>query len=169
LQGISIQGSGTFTNTLLENITISNPTTYGIQIMAGASGGATFRNVAMISNKNLVPRLLNSASGFIVTEENTSAISTNRAARRFAAAVSLLGSRVLIDFIVPEGDGRTGSPVKVSLFQVNGRRTAILENRFPAGSHRVAIEKSSMCRSTGFYIVSIENAGKKQLFPVVFR
>jgi hypothetical protein len=168
-QGISIQGSGTLTNTLLDNITISNPTTYAIQVMAGVSGGVTLRNVTVLSNAYNVPRLLNSASGFTVTEVNTPVLRAVSAAKTLAAKVSSCGSKVIIDFTVPEDNGREKGRVAISVFQANGKRVALFDNQFPSGSHRVAIDRSTVCRSSGFYIVAIENAGKKQLFPVVFK
>jgi len=170
-QGISIQGTGSFTNLLLENITISNPTTYGIEIKAGPSGGATFRNVNMISNKYSVPRLLNSDAGFILTEENVPVKRMGAAAvGRFTAKISNCGSKVIIDFTVPPSAmPQAKSFVTVSMFQASGRLVTKFENEFSSGNHRVAIDRSVMCPAPGFYIISIENSGTKQLFPAIFK
>jgi hypothetical protein len=47
-QGISIQSNGgVFTNVAFENITINNPTTYGVQVLPTAQGGASFTNVTV--------------------------------------------------------------------------------------------------------------------------
>ncbi|WP_395838911.1 CARDB domain-containing protein [Archangium violaceum] len=48
-QGISIQSNngGVFTNVAFQNITISNPTTYGIQVLPTAKGSGTFTNVTV--------------------------------------------------------------------------------------------------------------------------
>ncbi|WP_239470274.1 CARDB domain-containing protein [Archangium violaceum] len=48
-QGISIQSNngGVFTNVAFENVTISNPTTYGLQVLSTAKGSGTFTNVTV--------------------------------------------------------------------------------------------------------------------------
>ena len=68
-QGISLQSNngGVFTNTLFENITISNPTTYGVQVLSTAKGGATFTNVTVN----------NAPSGKVVNQSNGGFAITN--------------------------------------------------------------------------------------------
>jgi hypothetical protein len=50
-QGIHIEGNGggVLTDVLFENVTIENPSTYGVQVEAGAAGSATFRNVTIVA------------------------------------------------------------------------------------------------------------------------
>ncbi|MDY7231024.1 CARDB domain-containing protein [Hyalangium rubrum] len=66
-QGISIQSNngGVFTNLAFQNISISNPTNYGIQVLPTARGGATFTNVTV--NNAPTAKFANQAgSGFSV-------------------------------------------------------------------------------------------------------
>ena len=67
-QGISLQSNngGVFTNTLFENITISNPTTYGVQVLSTAKGGATFTNVT-VNNAPSGKVVNQSYGGFAIT------------------------------------------------------------------------------------------------------
>ena len=67
-QGISIQSNngGVFTNTAFENITISNPTTYGIQVLSTAKGGASFTNVT-VNNAPSGKAVNQSNGGFAIT------------------------------------------------------------------------------------------------------
>ena len=172
-QGIHIQSSKgsapgfPIQNTRFENITISNPTTFGVQIKAGSLGGATFKNVTMASNINNVPRLVNQATGFTVTELAVSAIPAVNPASSMATKVSCSGSRVVIDFA--EASAAIKSPVTIALFTANGKRVVFLSRLFDAGEHRLALDKTSMGKSSGLYIVSIEHAGKKQRFPITFK
>jgi hypothetical protein len=168
-QAILVQGAGAFTNTLLENITISNPTTVGIQIKADISGGATFRNVTMISNLYSVPRLLKQSANFTLTEEVVSAAPMTSLAKELAVKISCSRSRVIIDFTVPAMSGKAMSPVCISVFLANGKCVALFDETFAAGSHRMTLDRNTICKSSGFYIVDVEIAGKRQLFPVVFR
>lgn len=66
-QGISIQSNGgVFTNLLFQNITINNPTNYGIQVLSTARGGGTFTNVT-VNNAPTAKFVNQSAGGFTVT------------------------------------------------------------------------------------------------------
>jgi hypothetical protein len=168
-QGILVQGGGAFTNTLLENITISNPTTVAIQIKSDISGSATFRNVNMISNQYSVPRLLNQSTKFTLTEEAVSVTSNRLPVNGLAVKISCSGSRVIIDFTVPALSGNAGAPVNIGVFLANGKRAAMFRETFTAGNHRVSLDRKSAFKASGFYLVAVENAGKKQLFPVVLK
>lgn len=67
-QGISIQSNngGVFTNVAFQNITISNPTNYGIQVLSTARGGATFSNVT-VNNAPTAKAVNQSGGGFTIT------------------------------------------------------------------------------------------------------
>ncbi|MBM7115806.1 CARDB domain-containing protein [Archangium primigenium] len=67
-QGISIQSNngGVFTNTAFQNITISNPTTYGVEVLSSARGGATFTNVT-VNNAPSGKVVNQSGGGFAIT------------------------------------------------------------------------------------------------------
>jgi hypothetical protein len=167
--GIQIQGTGTFTNLLMENITISNPTTYGTEVKTGSSGSATFRNVKVVSNSYNVPELSNKSSTFTITVEDVGVVQKIPAVKRLTAAVSQSGSRVLIDFFIPKVNGQEQSLVEISVFQVNGRQAARFASGFSAGNHRATIDRNSNCQAAGRYIVAVKNAGTKLYFPVTFK
>jgi hypothetical protein len=66
-QGISIQNNGgAFTNVLFDHVTINNPTTYGIQVLSTAKGGATFSNVT-VNNAPSGKAVNQSNGGFTIT------------------------------------------------------------------------------------------------------
>lgn len=62
-QGISIQSNngGVFTNLLFQNINISNPTNYGVQILSTAKGSGTFTNVTV--NNAPTAKVANQSNG----------------------------------------------------------------------------------------------------------
>lgn len=66
-QGISIQNNngGAFTNLLFQNITITNPGNYGIQILSSAKGSGTFSNVT-VNNAPTAKAVNQSNGGFTV-------------------------------------------------------------------------------------------------------
>ncbi|MDB5047239.1 MAG: hypothetical protein JWO30_310 [Fibrobacteres bacterium] len=167
-QGISMQGTGTLSNTLLEEINISNPTNYAIQIKAGLQGKATFRHVNLISNQYNVPRMLNSATALTLTEV-VSVYNPKAVAQHLRARFSQVGRKVSIDFTVPAGAGSGGEPVKISVFQMDGKRLAFLENRYPAGAHRVELDAGTVGPLSGFGIVTVESGREKEFFSTLFR
>ncbi|KFE70297.1 APHP domain protein [Hyalangium minutum] len=66
-QGISIQSNGgVFTNLAFQNITINNPTNYGIQVLSTARGGGTFTNVT-VNNAPTAKVANQSSGGFTIT------------------------------------------------------------------------------------------------------
>jgi hypothetical protein len=71
-QGIHLQSRNGYAmnNVLFENITISDPTTYGVQIKAGANGSATFRNLMVKTSNASLPLVANQATGFKIQTEN---------------------------------------------------------------------------------------------------
>jgi hypothetical protein len=167
-QGISMQGSGTLSNTLLENINISNPTNYAIQIKAGLKGKADFRNVNVVSNQYNVPRMQNSATGLTLTEVS-SIFNPKAAAKRFQARFTQTGRKVSIDFTVPPDAASGGEPVKISVFHLDGKRLAFSENRYAAGAHRVEFDAGSGGALSGFGIVTVESGREKEFFSTLFR
>jgi hypothetical protein len=66
-QGISIQSNngGVFTNLAFQNINISNPTNYGIQVLSTAKGSGSFTNVT-VNNAPTAKAVNQSAGGFTV-------------------------------------------------------------------------------------------------------
>ncbi|EAU65923.1 putative secreted glycosyl hydrolase [Stigmatella aurantiaca DW4/3-1] len=65
-QGISIQSNGgVFTNVAFENITINNPTNYGVQILSTARGNASFNNVTV--NNAPTAKFINQSGGGFTT------------------------------------------------------------------------------------------------------
>ncbi|MDB5106934.1 MAG: hypothetical protein JWP91_4623 [Fibrobacteres bacterium] len=72
-QGIHLQSKNAMPmdNILFENVTISNPTTYGVQVKAGTAGSALFRNV-VVKSATPVPAMANQSSAFrVMTEAGT--------------------------------------------------------------------------------------------------
>jgi hypothetical protein len=71
-QGIHLQSRNGYAmnNVLFENITISDPTTYGVQIKAGANGSATFKNLTVKTSNASLPLVENQATGFKIRTEN---------------------------------------------------------------------------------------------------
>jgi hypothetical protein len=74
-QGLHLQSqnAGTMNNVLFENVSITNPTTYGIEILTGALGEATFRNVNMVAPTN-IPLMANHEVSFRTITEKGSGI-----------------------------------------------------------------------------------------------
>ncbi|MDC0712271.1 CARDB domain-containing protein [Stigmatella sp. ncwal1] len=65
-QGISIQSNGgVFTNVAFENVTINNPTNYGVQILSTARGNASFNNVTV--NNAPTAKFINQSGGGFTT------------------------------------------------------------------------------------------------------
>jgi hypothetical protein len=60
-----VQSTGVFTNTLFQNVTITNPTTYGIQVRSSSRGGATFTGVTV--NNAPTAKIINQSGNFTVT------------------------------------------------------------------------------------------------------
>jgi hypothetical protein len=175
-QGIHIQSAKggapgyPIQNTLFQNITISNPTTFGVQIRAGSLGGATFKNVVMTNNIYNVPRLVNQSSSFTVSDMPVKAKPASiKPAQSFA--VRLAGSRMFVDFAVPQAAGQ--SRVKISLFTMNGKKMATLcDAAFAPGSHRVTFDRNaSIGMKTASCVAAIvtEIAGDRRVDPVVLR
>jgi CARDB/Pectate lyase superfamily protein/Carbohydrate binding module (family 35) len=171
-QGISIQGSGTFTNTLLDNITISNPTTYGIEIMAGASGSATLRNVTMISNQYSVPRLINRSTSFTITDQVTG-ITRAGISSAVKCGIRSLGSRNVIEFSIPESAQADRMRVSIMLFSINGTKVAtIADDYFTVGNHRVVFGRTDAGKrhiATGYYTVVAEISSVRHVWPMFLR
>ncbi len=167
--GIQFQGAGTFSNLLLENVTVSNPTTDCIEVKAGTTGSATLRNVQLVSDANNVPRTVNNASAtFKITEEGVGVLSPYAFSKFANPIVSQRGAKIIIEFTVPQG-AAIGKSVKISMFQVNGKRLCLYDQQFSSGNHRLIVDRNSIGKSAGFYILSIEQNGNKQLFPVIFK
>jgi hypothetical protein len=84
-QGIHLQSRNGYAmnNVLFENITIADPTTYGVQIKAGANGSATFKNLMVKTSNASLPLVANQATGFKIQTENV-----GKTAPIFAGAVA---------------------------------------------------------------------------------
>jgi hypothetical protein len=72
-QGIHLQSKAGFAmdNVLFENVTVTNPTTYGVQIKQGANGSALFRNLTVKVSNPAVPAMANQSAAFKATSETT--------------------------------------------------------------------------------------------------
>jgi hypothetical protein len=161
-----MQGNGTLSNANLEGIGIANPTTYGIQIKAGLNGKVNFKNVVVTSNQYNVPRIQNLATGLTLSEA-TSIYDPKAVSPSFKARFTQVGRTVHIDFIVPQG--RNGELVKVSVFQMDGKRLGYLENTFAAGAHRIELDASEIGNLNGYGIITVESGKDKQFFSSLFR
>ncbi|MDB5047682.1 MAG: hypothetical protein JWO30_753 [Fibrobacteres bacterium] len=72
-QGIHLQSkSFPMDNVLIENVTITNPTTFGLQIKSGSMGSAMFRNVTVQTTPS-IPVMVNQATAFTATMEKVAA------------------------------------------------------------------------------------------------
>jgi hypothetical protein len=130
-QGIHLQSrnGNAVAFTLFENITIRNPTTYGIQIKAGALGTATFRNVSVAENRHNVPRLANQSPDFTVIDENVPILPYRAGSEPRAR----LGPP--FKFTVPGAPGDPARAVRLFLRRPDGRLEATFTGLYPPGTH----------------------------------
>jgi hypothetical protein len=71
-QGLHLQSRNgmAMNQVLFENVKVSDPTTYGVQIKAGATGTAMFRNLVVNAPAN-VPAVANQSAAFTLIREST--------------------------------------------------------------------------------------------------
>jgi hypothetical protein len=168
LAGIQLQGAGTFTNVLLDNITISNPTTFGIVINAGTSGSATFRNVQLVSNSYNVPRLVNNSSGFTLTQEGVGVTNLKTALSK-AKVVLKSGIHPVLSLSLPSNGKSTLYHVNISVYLLNGKKAAVLADKdLNAGAYNFMVDREAK-RAAGLYLVAVIINGNKQVFRIMLR
>ncbi len=139
-QGLHLQGrdAGSMNNVLFENVTITNPTTYGVVILQGTNGGAIFRNVNLVAPA-AIPIMANLASGFKAVTEKGSGSSMQPLRFAFRAAGSGK-EKFKVEFTVP-GSGARPRRVRVSLNRPDGRRRHLLvDGLFFPGFHRLSLD-----------------------------
>jgi hypothetical protein len=168
LAGIQLQGAGTFTNVLLDNITISNPTTFGIVINAGTSGSATFRNVQLVSNSYNVPRLVNNSSGFTLTQEGAG-VTNLKTALSQAKVVCKSGIHPILSLSLPSNGKSSLYHVNISVYLLNGKKAAVLADKdLNAGAYNFMVDREAK-RAAGLYLVAVIINGNKQVFRIMLR
>jgi hypothetical protein len=150
-------------NTLFENITITNPTTYGVQIKEGALGSTTFRNVTVQTDNPDVPAIENQSADFTVIGEVISS-GIERKPDVASSTAAFCVSRKRIDFTVPASIyGNSSRYIRLSLKSPDGReKTLLVEGDFPPGHHNIYLDGDAVevvYRADGIHILLMEVDG----------
>lgn len=170
--GILFQGTGTFTNILLQNMTVANPTTSCIAVNSGTTGSATLKNVQFVSNQYSVPRVVNNSTTFTLIEENDPVRLQMPAAAKPQATIRG-GLRPVISLLLPQRPGASGYHVTVAVYLINGKKAAVLADKeYEPGAYNLTIDRTrstESSRAAGMYLAAVTINGDKQIFKVMLK
>jgi hypothetical protein len=147
-QGIHLQsqGAGAMVNVVFDNVKITDPTTFGIEIKAGTNGTATFRGVIMTGTAN-VPMMTNETAGAFkaLTEKGSGIRAIQPALRAKLDGNGYGGPRSMLRFTVPGSANAGLRRVRISLNRADGRMVLLLVDAlFAPGEYSLPLDRESL-------------------------
>jgi hypothetical protein len=151
-------------NVLVQNVTITNPTTFGVQIKSGSRGAATFRNVLLQAPAG-IPAMANQSTTFTaIIEAGAGGGSGILVPKPMGAGRTVTLDGRLLKFTVPGTIRSAPRHLRICLRRADGKMAAVLiEGDFAPGNHVLRLDEGylgSAWERAGMGILSMELDGR---------